>query len=220
MHRHVRWRPLIALLVFAFALALAQTANAQAPRFRALVFSETAGFVHDSVPEARQLWTELAAQNNFEVVQAQDSTPFTDEGLRDFDVIILAQASGDVWNTAEQEAFERYVRAGGGVMAIHNPLDMEPGFPFYRQLIGAEFTAHSAANTQGTLKVVDHAHPSTANVPDSWTRNEEWYGFNKSVRGDKHVLTQLDPTSVPANTPGRQIDQPVTWCDVYEGGRT
>ena len=98
-----------------------QTANAQAPRFRALVFSETAGFVHDSVPEARQLWTELAAQHDFEVVQAQDSTPFTDEGLRDFDVIILAQASGDVWNAAEQEAFERYVRAGGGVHGDPQP---------------------------------------------------------------------------------------------------
>ena len=135
-------------------------------------------------------------------------------------MIILAQASGDVWNAAEEEAFEKYVRAGGGVMAIHNPLDMEQGNAFYRPLIGAEFTAHSAADTQGTLNVVDHDAPVDRRLPDSWTRNEEWYGFTEVVRGDKHVLTQLDPTSVPANTPGRMLDHPVTWCAVYEGGRT
>ncbi|MCD2443240.1 ThuA domain-containing protein [Agromyces sp. SYSU K20354] len=190
------------------------------PEFRALVFSETAGFVHDSVAEAKAMWDEVAAANHFEVVQATDSALFTEEGLADFDVIVLAQASGDVWNSAEEDAFESYVRGGGGVVAMHNPLDMEQGNTFYRSLIGTEFTAHSAANTPGVLDVVDHDHPSTAELPHSITRNEEWYGFTKSVRGDKHVLTELDPTSVPGNTAGRMLDHPVTWCAPYEGGRT
>ncbi|KZM33815.1 ThuA domain-containing protein [Oerskovia enterophila] len=190
------------------------------PEFKALIFSETAGFVHDSVPEAKAMWDELAAAGGFEVVQATDSTLFTDEGLADFDVIVLAQASGDVWNPAEEKAFEKYVRGGGGVVAMHNPLDMEPGFPFYRALIGTEFTAHSAAGTPGEMTVVDREHPSTADLPERWERNEEWYGFTKSVRGDKHVLAQLDPTSVPTSTPGRMLDHPVTWCSDYEGGRT
>lgn len=194
--------------------------HAEGPEFRALIFSETAGFVHDSVPEARAMWDELAAEHGFEAVQATDSTAFTDEGLAGFDVVVLANASGDVWNTAEEGAFERYVRGGGGVVAMHNPLDMEQGNAFYRNLIGTEFTAHSAAGTPGELTVVDHEHPSTAELPDRLQRDEEWYGFTKSVRGDKHVLAQLDPTSVPASTPGRMTDHPVTWCSAYEGGRT
>jgi len=219
MQRH--WRPLAALLTSTLALMFAAPASAQdEPRFRALVFSETAGFVHDSVPEAKAMWDELGAAHDFDVVQSADSSVFNDANLATFDVVVLAQASGDVWNAAEQEAFEHFVRGGGGVVAMHNPLDMEPNFPFYRRMIGAEFTAHSAAGTRGTLKVIDRDHPSTSVVPQSWPRDEEWYGFDKSVRGDKHVLTQLDPLSVPANTPGRTLDQPVTWCDNYEGGRT
>ena len=48
------------------------------PEFKALIFSETAGFVHDSVPEAKAMWDELGAAGGFEVVQATDSTLFTD----------------------------------------------------------------------------------------------------------------------------------------------
>lgn len=196
-------------------------AAAAEPGFRALIFSETAGFVHDSVAEAKAMWDDLAAANDFEVVQATESGPyFTDAVLAEFDVIVLAQASGDFWNASEEAAFEKFVREGGGVVAMHNPIDSEQGNTFYRDLIGTEFTAHSAADTPGALEVVDHEHPSTAELPDRINRNEEWYGFTKSVRGDKHVLTQMDPLSVPANTPGRMIDHPVTWCAAYEGGRT
>ncbi|RIJ70185.1 PKD domain-containing protein, partial [Nakamurella silvestris] len=196
------------------------TATAVAP-FKALIFSETAGFVHPSMAAARQVWTELAADNGFEVVQATDSSLFTDAGLLQFDVIVLANTSGDVWNPSEEAAFERFVRRGGGVVAVHNPLDMEQGNTFYRNLIGTEFTAHSAAGTPGTAVAVDHEHPSNIGLPDKWQRTEEWYGFTKTVRGDKHVLLQMDPTSVPANTPGRMaIDHPVTWCSDYEGGQT
>ncbi|KQZ10949.1 hypothetical protein ASD23_02055 [Agromyces sp. Root1464] len=209
-----------ALTVGLVSPASAHPGHEAEPEFRALVFSETAGFVHDSVAEAKAMWDELAAANHFEVVQATDSSLFTDAGLADFDVIVLAQASGDFWNASEEAAFEKYVRAGGGVVAMHNPIDSEQGNAFYRSLIGTEFTAHSAANTPGVLDVVDDEHPSTAELPDSITRNEEWYGFTKSVRGDKHVLTEMDPTSVPANTPGRMLDHPVTWCAPYEGGRT
>jgi len=196
------------------------TASAVAP-FKALIFSETAGFVHPSMAAARQVWTDLAAENGFEVVQATDSSLFTDAGLLQFDVIVLANTSGDVWNASEEAAFEKFVRNGGGVVAVHNPLDMEQGNTFYRNLIGTEFTAHSAAGTPGTAVAVDHQHPSNVDLPDKWQRNEEWYGFTKTVRGDKHVLLEMDPTSVPANTPGRMpIDHPVTWCSDYEGGQT
>ena len=114
-----------ALTVGLVSPASAHPGHEAEPEFRALVFSETAGFVHDSVAEAKAMWDELAAANHFEVVQATDSSLFTDAGLADFDVIVLAQASGDFWNASEEAAFEKYVRAGGGVVAMHNPIDSE-----------------------------------------------------------------------------------------------
>ncbi|WP_331769001.1 ThuA domain-containing protein (plasmid) [Embleya sp. NBC_00888] len=192
-------------------------------RFRALLFTESAGFVHDSKQAAITMVQNLADQHDFEVVHAPDSSGFTDANLAGFDVIILAQASGDVWNAAEEGAFERYVRAGGGVVAIHNPLDMEPNFPFYRSLIGTEFTSHTAsAGVTATALVSDRAHPSTKDLPREWTRSEEWYAFTRTVRGDKHVLVQLDERSYPSSPAAGRMgpDHPVTWCDDYQGGRT
>ena len=108
-------------------------------------------------------------------------------------MVVLAQASGDFWNASEEAAFESCVRAGGGVVAMHNPIDSEQGNAFYRSLIGTEFTAHSAANTPGVLDVVDDEHPSTAELPDSITRNEEWYGFTKWCA----ATSTCSPSSTP-----------------------
>ncbi|HVK24026.1 MAG TPA: ThuA domain-containing protein [Actinokineospora sp.] len=190
-------------------------------RFRALLFTKTAGFVHDSIPEAIAMVGRLGVDHDFDVVQTTDATQFTDATLATFDVVILAQASGDVWNTAQEGVFERYVRAGGGVVAIHNPLDMEQGNAFYRGLIGAEFTSHTASSgVTATLQVTDRAHPSTKDLPREISRSEEWYAFDRSVRGAKHVLTQLDESSYTSSSGRMGSDHPVTWCDNYEGGRT
>ena len=49
------------------ALGLAPPASA-APAFRALLFTKTAGYRHDSIPAGISMFQQQAAANNFEVV--------------------------------------------------------------------------------------------------------------------------------------------------------
>ena len=76
---------------------LLQTAPAEAaPAFRALIFSKTAGFRHDSIPAGLTMFSQLAAANNFEIVTSEDSRVFTPANLATFDVLVMFQTSGMV----------------------------------------------------------------------------------------------------------------------------
>jgi cytochrome c len=166
-----------ALLLAVTALP-ATAAAEQAPAFRALLFTRAVGYVHASIPAGIQMFKEEAAENNFEVVQSADPTVFDDAKLKEFDVIVMLQNSGMVWDTdAQREAMQKYVRGGGGVVAIHNTLDMgvEEQFPWWDDAIngGAHMPAHSPGVLRGTAKVADRVHPSTSGLPERWERPEE-----------------------------------------------
>ncbi|MGW1944626.1 ThuA domain-containing protein, partial [Streptomyces sp. NPDC001940] len=174
---------LTALLLAVGFLPTGATAAGKAPAFRALLFTKAVGYVHGSIPDGIKMVQEQAAANNFEVVQTDDSTVFDDAKLKDFDVIIMLQNSGMVWDTdGQREALQKYVRGGKGVVAIHNTLDMgvEEQFPWWDETIngGAHMPAHSPGVLQGTAKVADRVHPSTKGLPERWERPEEWYNFD------------------------------------------
>jgi cytochrome c len=212
-----------ALLLAVTALP-ATAAAEQAPAFRALLFTRAVGYVHGSIPAGIQMFKEEAAENNFEVVQSADPTVFDDAKLKEFDVIVMLQNSGMVWDTdSQREAMQKYVRGGGGVVAIHNTLDMgvEEQFPWWDDAIngGAHMPAHSPGVLQGTAKVADRVHPSTSGLPERWERPEEWYNFDKNPRGDVHVLVTADETTYNPGGSAMGADHPISWCRNTEGGR-
>ncbi|MFI1393505.1 ThuA domain-containing protein [Streptomyces sp. NPDC020681] len=213
-----------ALLLAVTALPATADPAAKAPAFRALLFTRAVGYVHTSIPAGIQMFKEEAAENNFEVVQTEDPTVFDDEKLKDFDAIVMLQNSGMVWDTdAQREAMQKYVRGGGGVVAIHNTLDMgvEEQFPWWDDAIngGAHMPAHSPGVLQGTAKVADQVHPSTKGLPERWERPEEWYNFDKNPRGDVHVLVTADETTYNPGGSAMGADHPISWCRNTEGGR-
>ncbi|MFC7303800.1 ThuA domain-containing protein [Streptomyces monticola] len=219
-------RAVVALLAaLALALtALPATAVDKAPAFRALLFTKAVGYVHDSIPAGIQMFKEEAAENDFEVVQTDDATVFADDKLKDFDVIVMLQNSGMVWDTDTQRAaMQKYVRSGKGVVALHNTLDMgvEEQFPWWDDTIngGAHMPAHSPGVLKGTAKVADRVHPSTKSLPERWERPEEWYNFDKNPRGDVHVLVTADETTYDPGGAAMGADHPISWCRNTEGGR-
>ncbi|NED90888.1 ThuA domain-containing protein, partial [Streptomyces sp. SID11233] len=137
---------------------------------------------HDSIPAAITMFDQVAADRGWELTKSEDAAVFNDDDLAEYDVIAMVQTSGMVWETdAQRKAVQTYVRDGGGIAAVHNTLDMgiENDFPWWDDLIngGAHMPAHSPGSLQGTAKVADHIHPSTAHLPDRWARQEEWYNF-------------------------------------------
>ena len=69
------------------------------------------------------------------------------------------------------------------------------------------------------MKVEDPAHPSTAELPERWSRFDEWYNFQTNPRGDVHVLASLDETSYTPGAGAMGADHPTAWCQDYDGGR-
>ncbi|MEU0628339.1 ThuA domain-containing protein [Streptomyces sp. NPDC005989] len=213
-----------ALLLALTALPASAATTGKAPAFRALLFTRAVGYVHTSIPAGIQMFKEEAAAGGFELVETADPAVFDTAKLKDFDVVVMLQNSGMVWDTdAQREAMQAYVRAGGGVVALHNTLDMgiEETFPWWDEAIngGVHMPAHSPGVLQGTAKVADRVHPSTAGLPERWERPEEWYNFDRNPRGDVHVLVTADETTYNPGGSAMGADHPISWCRNTEGGR-
>ncbi|MGH2824950.1 MAG: ThuA domain-containing protein [Thermoleophilaceae bacterium] len=201
------------------ALAPAPAAAQSEPRFRALLFTKTAAFRHDSIPAGVAAVQELAAANNFTVDHTEDSTQFNDANLANYDVVIWLNTTGDVLNDTEQGAFERYIQAGGGYAGVHSAADTEYDWAWYGDLMGAYFQSHPAIQ-EATVKVADRAHPATQHLPARWVRTDEWYNFRTNPRENVHVLAALDETSYDPGSGAMGFDHPIAWCQDFDGGRS
>lgn len=188
-----------------------------ADTFQVLVFSKTAGFRHDSIPDAIAALQQLGASNGFTVAATEDAAQFTEENLAHFRCVVFCLTTGDVLNPAQQAAFERYIGAGGGYVGIHSASDTEYDWTWYGQLVGAWFKSHPPVTT-ATVQVNDAVHPSTAGIPGRWLRTDEWYSFQTNPRGRVHVLATLDERSYSATDP-MGFDHPIAWCHEFQGGR-
>jgi cytochrome c len=216
-------RSKLALLVAALTLGvislLPTAAVAQSgDQARVLVFSKTAAFRHASIPAGRAAIQQLGQQNGFLVDLTEDAAQFTDANLAQYDAVIWLSTTGDVLNDEQQAAFERYVQGGGGYVGIHSASDTEYDWPWYGGLVGAYFNNHPA-NQNANLVVSDKAHPSTAGLPTTWRRFDEWYNFRTNPRGNVHVLLTIDERSYSPGTGAMGTDHPMAWCHAYDGGR-
>src|ERR1043166_6644726 len=189
----------------------------QAQNYKVLVFSKTAGFRHDSIPNGIAALQSLGTTNNFTVDASEDSTVFSDANLAQYKAVIFLSTSGDVLNTNRSAAFERYIGAGGGFVGIHSAADTEYGWAWYGGLVGAYLTNHAPSIQSATVKVADQIHPSTTSLPKRWVRTDEWYNFQINPRGTVHVLATVDETTYAGGLMG--FDHPVAWCPDGGGGR-
>src|SRR4051812_15770868 len=128
---------------------------------KVLVFSKTAGFRHDSIPQGIAMVQALGAANGFSVTATEDAAQFTEANLAQYDVVVFLSTTGDILNDTQQAAFEHYIEAGGGYVGIHAAADTEYTWPWYGQMIGGYFRNHPAGTPTATVKVEDADEPST-----------------------------------------------------------
>lgn len=183
---------------------------------RVLVFSKTAGFRHDSIPDGVAAVRQLGDTAGFTVDTTEDAAAFTAHNLRRYAAVVFLSTTGDVLDTAQQTAFEGYIRQGGGYVGVHAAADTEYDWEFYGGLAGAYFQSHPAIQA-ATVHVEDHAHPATAGLAKTWNRTDEWYNYRSNPRERAHVLATLDEASYTGGT--MNGDHPIAWCQEYRGGR-
>ncbi|MFJ3808538.1 ThuA domain-containing protein [Streptomyces sp. NPDC090073] len=183
---------------------------------RVLVFSKTAGFRHDSIPEGVEAVRQLGRANGFTVDTTEDAGAFTGKNLSRYDAVVFMSTTGDVLDAAQQDAFEGYIRHGGGYVGVHAAADTEYDWAFYGGLAGAWFQNHPAIQP-ATVNVEDRAHPATSHLGRTWELTDEWYNYRSDPRDRAHVLASLDETSYTGGT--MNGDHPIAWCQDYQGGR-
>jgi cytochrome c len=192
-------------------------AGSGAPRI--LVFSRTASVRHDSIPAAVAALADMAEQRGLSLTASKDPTLFSDAGLADFSAVVFLLTTGDVLNDEQQGALERFIRAGNGYAGIHSASDTEYAWPWYGELVGAYFQAHSLVEP-ATVLVADGAQPATRDLPSPWMRSDEWYAFSSNPRDKVTVLLTVDESTYD---PGQGVmgnDHPVAWQRNFDGGRS
>jgi len=182
---------------------------------RVLVFSKTAGFRHQSIPDGIKAITKLGA-GRFKVDATEDAAAFTADNLARYAVVVFLNTTGDVLDDAQQTAFEQYITSGGGYVGVHAAADTEYDWAWYGRLVGAYFKSHPSQQ-EATVIVSDRKHPSTRHLPRAWVRFDEWYDYRESPRGKVTILASLDTTTYEGHTMGE--DHPIAWCHETSGGR-
>jgi uncharacterized repeat protein (TIGR03806 family) len=180
------------------------------------VFSETAGFRHESISDGQTMLSSIANENGWEIDFTEDSSQFNATNLRQYSVVVWLNTTGDVLNTDEQSAFENYVESGGGYLGVHAASDTEYSWTWYGDLVGAYFDSHPQVQ-QATVNIEDATHQSTIAPGAAWQHTDEWYNFQTNPRTNVNVLMSLDEATYSPGA-GAMGDHPIAWySDIGEG---
>ena len=202
--------------LIAIALVMFFSNPASAKKKRILVFSKTAGFHHSSIDEGIAAVQKLGMENKFDVDTTKDSGKFTAENLKQYAAVVFLNTTGDVFNEAQQTAFEQYIKNGGGFVGVHAATDTEYEWPWYGKLVGAYFISHPEQQ-MATLNVINQNTIATKHLPKVWNRKDEWYNF-KNINPDLKVLITIDETTYKGGKNGEP--HPMAWYHDFDGGRS
>ena len=185
-------------------------------RAAVLVFSKTAGYYHQSIPDGIAAIQKLGKDNGFDVDTTKNADLFTEISLKKYSAIIFLNTTGDLLNENQQTAFEKYIKSGGGYVGVHAATDAEYEWPWYGKLAGAYFNGHPKEQ-RATFIIKDRMHPSTRFFQDTiWKRTDELYNF-RDLNPDLHILITIDENSYTGGTNG--AFHPMSWYHEFDGGR-
>ncbi len=207
-------------------LLLAAITSAEAQQFRALLFTRTAGFHHESIHEAVAAVRKMAQRHTFSVDWQESPTVFNDKQLEKYQVVIFVNTTGDILNDEQQAAFERFIRAGKGWVGVHAAADTEYDWEWYTKMVGMMFKIHPQQQT-AYLDVVDSNFPGMERFPKRLLWTDEWYEYQKPYKADDlKFLVTVDEKSYDAKTKwGDNVGEgmgdfhPIAWYHNYDGGR-
>lgn len=181
-----------------------------------LIFSKTKAYRHECIEPGGAALASYFEHYGITSSASEDSSIFTGEGLKPFDVVIFFQTTGNILDSVQQVAFEKYIRSGKGYVGIHAAADTEYDWPWYGRLIGAYFASHPDIQS-AALQKMDTTHISCKHLPDRWTRTDEWYNF-KEIPEHVNVLLTIDEATYQGGAHG--ANHPMSWYHLFEGGRS
>ncbi|MDZ7639693.1 MAG: ThuA domain-containing protein [Bryobacterales bacterium] len=91
---------------------------------------------------------------------------FTSPALKAFHAIVFSNTNNEAFaSDAQREAFQAYIRGGGGFVGIHSgEWASERRWEWYWKMIGGSFDYHPPMQ-KFTVRVVNSNHPATQALP-------------------------------------------------------
>jgi uncharacterized protein len=206
-------------------------AKAPKGKTRILLFEKMTGFRDGpSVEAAKAMVRDMATRKGWHLDVTEKGGAINAKTLKQFDVIIWNNVSGDVLTLAQRAALKRWMEKGGGFVAMHG----SGGDPVYfwdwyaDDLIGARFTGHPNDPQFQDAKLTIEKTPSGigSSLAASFTLNDEWYSFAKSPRDSgANIIATLDESTYSRK--GRfgsnldmGADHPIVWTRCVGKGRS
>jgi len=181
-------------------------------------------YIHDNIAASVEALQKICDSHGITCDVSDDPALYTPENLTKYDAIIFSNSNNKAFDTPEQrDAFQQYIRNGGGFMGIHSACASERDWPWFWAMIGGKFVRHPVLQ-KFDLKVIDPDHPSTKHLDDTWHWEDECYLLN-NLNPDIKVVLAVDLTTIEDD----QLDKfpgdifgslfPLAWYHTYDGGR-
>lgn len=194
-----------------------------------LVFTKFNGYGHESTPVTTNAITDIADSLGWGVVVTDKAGAFTPAQLKQFDVVVWNNVSGDVLTLSQRKAFEKYINKGGGFFGIHGSGgDFMYLWDWYLdELLGAQFIGHTmdphyqdaTVNMESTDTGIDRG------LSRQWTVHDEWYSFSENPREKGFdIIATVDEKSYLPEMSGISLrmgeDHPIAWSRCVGQGRS
>lgn len=207
---------LCALVVVALGSCKRSVEEVKQPPFNVLIYSKTKAYRHECIEPGGTALQAYFNKHGMVTTMTEDSSMFSPDKLKEFDVVMFFQTTGNVLDSAQQVAFENYIKSGKGFVGVHAASDTEYDWPWYGKLVGAYFASHPDIQ-QHVIEKADTAHLSCKHLPMRWKRMDECYNF-KSLPLNVNVLLTADESTYQGGTHGDF--HPMSWCHAYDGGKS
>ncbi|MCC6906968.1 MAG: DUF1080 domain-containing protein [Phycisphaerales bacterium] len=178
--------------------------------------THSAGFRHDVLPESRQIMEQLGQQHDWlRVVTSDDIADLTPERLAQTDVVMFYTTGELPMSDEQKQALVEFCESGHGFVGVHSATDTFYEWPWYVKHVGGSFDGHPW-HEKVTIDVLDTNHPATRHLGGEFIITDEIYKFKNNAE-DRHVLTQLDGSSVEDRANGYFPDS--SWTRTTGNGR-
>jgi hypothetical protein len=200
-----------AIIVFLLFFSGALHAQTKKPKFKVIAFYTAQNDkAHISyVHEANRWFPKAAATYNFSYDSTDNWNNLNTEFLSNYQVVLFFDTRPE--EPAQREAFEKYMKNGGGWMGFHfagfalTPSKYPQNWDWYHnEFLGSgSYKSNTWRPTSAILRVEDRKHPSTKHLPKTFkTAPNEWYRWTNDLtkNPDIDILMAIDSTSFPLGT--------------------
>jgi len=212
------WSGLVALLAM-LPISGALASSEKPKRFRVLVVASKAKDHLKMIAAAGPVFADLAVKNNFSVDFTDDADTINDGNLKNYQVFVMLHLAPFDMTPSQQQALQRFIESGKGWVGIHAAgltgrefLDPKSVYwDWFEDFMGGILYSPHPHYQKGTVAIEDRRHPVTKGLPARFEVSDEWYEFNKSPRGNVHVLATADESTYTQNKP--MGDHPIIWTN-------